>query len=182
MTATVLVVEDDELIASSLVRALQSKGYEASSTPTVAAAIASITQATPDLVLLDLGLPDGDGDEVCTVVARHHPEVPVIVLTARREEADVVLGLEMGAADYVVKPFRLAELLARVAAQLRAARRRADAAGRHDRETVDRRRARSIAAPAACTSAIARCRCDRRSSTCSSGSLATPASSSPASS
>ena len=82
MTATVLVVEDDELIASSLVRALQSKGYEASSTPTVAAAIASITQATPDLVLLDLGLPDGDGDEVCTVVARRHPDVPVIVLTA----------------------------------------------------------------------------------------------------
>ncbi len=136
MTATVLVVEDDELIASSLVRALQSKGYEASSTPTVAAAIASITQATPDLVLLDLGLPDGDGDEVCTVVARRHPDVPVIVLTARREEADVVLGLEMGASDYVVKPFRLAELLARVAAQLRAARVRGDAAGRHDRETV----------------------------------------------
>jgi DNA-binding response OmpR family regulator len=136
VTATVLVVEDDELIASSLVRALRSKGYAASSTPTVAAAIASITQATPDLVLLDLGLPDGDGDEVRTVVARHHPEVPVIVLTARREEADVVLGLESGAADYVVKPFRLAELLARVAAQLRAARLRADAAGRHERATV----------------------------------------------
>jgi len=136
VTATVLVVEDDDLIASSLVRALHSKGYAASSTPTVAAAIASITQATPDLVLLDLGLPDGDGDEVCTVVARRHPDVPVIVLTARREEADVVLGLEMGASDYVVKPFRLAELLARVAAQLRAARRHADAAGRHERATV----------------------------------------------
>jgi DNA-binding response OmpR family regulator len=136
VTAAVLVVEDDELIASSLVRALRSKGYEASSTETVRAAIASIGAAEPDLVLLDLGLPDGDGDEVCAVLARDHPHVPVVVLTARREEADVVLGLEMGAVDYVVKPFRLAELLARVAAQLRSARLRADSAGRPDRATV----------------------------------------------
>lgn len=136
MTAAVLVVEDDELIASSLVRALRSKGYDASSTATVAAAIDSIDTHVPDLVLLDLGLPDGDGEEVCDVLVRQHADVPVIVLTARREEADVVLGLEMGAVDYVVKPFRLAELLARVAAQLRSSAMRAAVGGRRDREVV----------------------------------------------
>jgi DNA-binding response OmpR family regulator len=144
VTAAVLVVEDDELIASSLVRALRSKGYDASSTATVSTAITSIATGPPDLVLLDLGLPDGDGEEVCRVLVRHHPDVPVIVLTARREEADVVLGLEMGAVDYIVKPFRLAELLARVAAQLRSAATRAATGGRRDREilvgdvTIDR--------------------------------------------
>jgi DNA-binding response OmpR family regulator len=136
VTASVLVVEDDELIASSLVRALRSKGYDAASTSSVAAAVDSIETAVPDLVLLDLGLPDGDGEEVCRAIVRHHPDVPVIVLTARREEADVVLGLEMGAVDYVVKPFRLAELLARVAAQLRSAANRASSGGRRDRESV----------------------------------------------
>jgi DNA-binding response OmpR family regulator len=136
VTAAVLVVEDDELIASSLVRALRSKGYDASSTATVAAAIDSIDTHVPDLVLLDLGLPDGDGEEVCDVLVRQHADVPVIVLTARREEADVVLGLEMGAVDYVVKPFRLAELLARVAAQLRSSAMRAAVGGRRDREVV----------------------------------------------
>jgi DNA-binding response OmpR family regulator len=70
-------------------------------------------------VLLDLGLPDGDGTEVAVHLAAHHPAVPVIVLTARAEEVDVVLGLEAGAVDYVVKPFRLAELFARVNAHLR---------------------------------------------------------------
>jgi DNA-binding response OmpR family regulator len=134
--SAVLVVEDDELIASSLVRALRSKGYDASSTATVSAAIGSIGTDQPDLVLLDLGLPDGDGEEVCRVLVRHHPDVPVIVLTARREEADVVLGLEMGAVDYVVKPFRLAELLARVAAQLRSAATRSAPGGRRDRELL----------------------------------------------
>jgi len=119
MTAAVLVVEDDELIASSLVRALRSKGYDAESTATVASAVASIATAVPDLVLLDLGLPDGDGAAVAVHAAREHPTVPVIVLTARDSEVDVVLGLEAGAVDYVVKPFRLAELLARIASHLR---------------------------------------------------------------
>ncbi len=136
VTATVLVVEDDELIASSLVRALQSKGYAASASPTVADAVAAVSDGSPDLVLLDLGLPDGDGEEVYRAVARRHPDVPVIVLTARREEADVVLGLEMGAVDYVVKPFRLAELLARVAAQLRVAVARGERTGRVGRAIV----------------------------------------------
>jgi len=119
VAGSVLLVEDDSLIASSLERALAVNGYEASVCGTVADAICRIDAEVPDLVLLDLGLPDGDGTEVAAHVARDHPEVPVIVLTARSGEIDVVLGLESGAVDYVVKPFRLAELLARIASHLR---------------------------------------------------------------
>jgi DNA-binding response OmpR family regulator len=119
MPGSVLVVEDDALIASSLVRALEANGYDATTVGTVATAIVSIDAEPPDLVLLDLGLPDGDGAAVAVHAAREHPTVPVIVLTARDSEVDVVLGLEAGAVDYVVKPFRLAELLARIASHLR---------------------------------------------------------------
>jgi DNA-binding response OmpR family regulator len=119
MPGSVLVVEDDALIASSLVRALEANGYEAATVGTVAAAIKSFHDDPPDLVLLDLGLPDGDGSAVAAYAAREHPTVPVIVLTARDSEVDIVLGLEAGAVDYVVKPFRLAELLARIASHLR---------------------------------------------------------------
>jgi DNA-binding response OmpR family regulator len=115
----VLVVEDDALIASSLVRALRANGYEARDVASVAGAIDAIDSDPPDLVLLDLGLPDGDGAAVAVHVAREHPTMPVIVLTARDSEVDVVLGLEAGAVDYVIKPFRLAELLARIASHLR---------------------------------------------------------------
>jgi DNA-binding response OmpR family regulator len=115
----VLVVEDDALIASSLVRALQANGYEARDVATVADALEAIDADRPDLVLLDLGLPDGDGAAVAVHAAREHPTMPVIVLTARDSEVDIVLGLEAGAVDYVIKPFRLAELLARIASHLR---------------------------------------------------------------
>jgi DNA-binding response OmpR family regulator len=116
---TVLLVEDDQLIASSLERALGVNGFGVVVCGTVAAAIASIEESAPDLVLLDLGLPDGDGSLVATHVARRRPDVPVIVLTARADELDIVLGLEAGAVDYVVKPFRLAELVARIRSHLR---------------------------------------------------------------
>jgi DNA-binding response OmpR family regulator len=119
VSATVLVVEDDRLIASSLERALVANGYAARTAATVADAVADVDADPPDLVLLDLGLPDGDGGEVARHVAQHHPAVPVIILTARADEIDVVLGLEAGAVDYVVKPFRLAELLARISSHLR---------------------------------------------------------------
>jgi DNA-binding response OmpR family regulator len=117
--AGVLVVEDDSLISSSLVRALGSRGYRAHAVASVGEALVEIDHSAPDLVLLDLGLPDGDGALVATHVASAHPTVPVIVLTARDSEVDVVLGLEAGAVDYVVKPFRLAELLARIDAHVR---------------------------------------------------------------
>jgi DNA-binding response OmpR family regulator len=119
MPGAVLVVEDDALIASSLVRALDANGYVASNVDTVAKAIEAIDSDPPDLVLLDLGLPDGDGSAVAVHAAREHPTIPVIVLTARDSEVDVVLGLEAGAVDYVIKPFRLAELLARISSHLR---------------------------------------------------------------
>jgi DNA-binding response OmpR family regulator len=130
VSAAVLIVEDDELIASSLVRALQSQGYDASSTGTVSSALDSIADSAPDLVLLDLGLPDGDGSAVATRMAVEHPRVPVIALTARSDEIDIVLGLESGAVDYIVKPFHLAELLARIRAHLRFAESARSDAGR----------------------------------------------------
>lgn len=90
-----------------------------------AAALRAAAQQPPDLVLLDLGLPDLDGEEVARRLLTGRPGLPVIMLTARAEEADVVSGLHAGAVDYVTKPFRLAELLARVEAQLRATNDRA---------------------------------------------------------
>lgn len=119
---SVLVVEDDELIASSLQRALTATGYEASVAGSVAAAEVALEAAPPDLVVCDLGLPDGDGLDLIARLRRSHPRLPVLVLTARDEEADVVAGLSTGAVDYVSKPFRLAELLARIAAHLRTVR------------------------------------------------------------
>ena len=114
-----LVVEDDELIASSLQRALVATGYDAPIVGTIAAAEAAFRDGAPDLVLCDLGLPDGDGLDLIGRLRRSHPRLPVLVLTARDEEADIVAGLCTGAVDYVTKPFRLAELLARIAAHLR---------------------------------------------------------------
>ncbi len=115
----VLIVEDEPLIASSLVRALAATGLEVTSVDNVASAIESIDRAPPDLVLLDLGLPDGDGSKVASYVAERHASVPVIMLTARAAEVDIVHGLEVGAVDYIVKPFRLTELVARIEAHLR---------------------------------------------------------------
>jgi DNA-binding response OmpR family regulator len=119
MSGRLLLVEDDALLASSLSRALAANGYTVDVSHTVAEALAAVDDTVPDLVLLDLGLPDGDGDEVCEHMVRNHPHVPVMVVTARADEIDVVAGLTRGAVDYVAKPFRLAELLARVRSHLR---------------------------------------------------------------
>ena len=119
MSSRVLVVEDDAVIADEVRRALDGHGYATEVSGGGRAALAAAARVPPDLVLLDLGLPDGDGAIVAVHAAREHPTVPVIVLTARDSEVDVVLGLEAGAVDYVVKPFRLAELLARIASHLR---------------------------------------------------------------
>lgn len=121
MTTTVLVVEDDDLIGSSLARALIANGYVAEVVGTIATAEDAIRRSVPDLVICDLGLPDGDGLDLVARLGAAHPRLPVVVLTARDQEADVVAGLSTGAVDFVVKPFRLAELLARIAAHLRTA-------------------------------------------------------------
>ena len=112
-----MVVEDDMTIASNLVRALGGHGYLAEHASTGAAALGRCRDC--DLVILDLGLPDADGLDVCRQLRAAVPELPVIMLTARQTEIDIVVGLDAGAIDYITKPFRLAELLARVRAHLR---------------------------------------------------------------
>ncbi|MEV7389741.1 response regulator transcription factor [Streptomyces sp. NPDC091215] len=113
---TVLVVEDDPGLAGSLVRGLERAGYRASGVGTGRGALTHVPP--PDVVLLDLGLPDMDGVDVCRLL-RRQSDVAIIVVTARGEEGDRVAALDEGADDYLVKPFGLAELLARIRAVLR---------------------------------------------------------------
>ena len=113
-----LVVEDDDAIAVPLVEGLLGAGYSVDRAATGTEALARVAHA--DLVLLDLGLPDMDGSEVCRQV-RKTSAVPIIVVSARGDESDRVLGLELGADDYLVKPFGLRELVARVRAVSRRA-------------------------------------------------------------
>ncbi|MEA2142064.1 MAG: hypothetical protein QOI64_494 [Solirubrobacteraceae bacterium] len=118
MSPAILVVEDDDAIASGLVRVMDSQGYQARRVGTGLAALAAMT-ADVGLVLLDLGLPDIDGIDVCRRLRAAHPELAILILTARDEQLDIVAGLDAGADDYLVKPFKLPELLARVRAHLR---------------------------------------------------------------
>jgi two-component system, OmpR family, response regulator RegX3 len=112
VTVQLLLVEDDDAIAEPLVKGLRREGYAIERVATGEAALA----ADPvDLVLLDLGLPDIDGYEVCRRF-RAESDVPIIVITARGEEVDRVIGLELGADDYLVKPFGFRELVARIRA------------------------------------------------------------------
>ena len=116
---TVLLAEDDAAIADPLTRALQREGYEVVVRPDGEGALAAALSGDVGLVVLDLGLPDMDGLEVCRRLRAARSALPVLVLTARTDEIDLVVGLDAGADDYVGKPFRLAELLARVRALLR---------------------------------------------------------------
>jgi DNA-binding response OmpR family regulator len=117
--ARVLVVEDDEPIAQPLLRALGREGHAATWAPSGKEGLDAATDARFDLVILDLGLPDMDGIDLCRRLRRGNPDLPILVLTARSEELDTIVGLDAGADDYVTKPFRLGELLARIRAQLR---------------------------------------------------------------
>ena len=116
--ATILVAEDDRTLAETLAYNLRQEGYEVSTARTGLEAIIAARSQKPDLILLDLMLPEIDGFEVCRTV-RAESAVPIIMLTARDAEVDRVVGLELGADDYVTKPFSLRELLARIRATLR---------------------------------------------------------------
>jgi len=115
----VLLVEDDRDIAEPLARALGREGYEVSTLGDGRAAVRTVLDAPPDLIILDVGLPGMDGLEVCRHVRDVRPQVPILMLTARDGELETIAGLDAGADDYVTKPFRLAVLLARVRATLR---------------------------------------------------------------
>jgi DNA-binding response OmpR family regulator len=117
--AQILVVEDDDTIGRGLVSTLGAHGHTAHRVATGADALSEATVRRFDLALLDLGLPDMDGIEVCRRLRQLQAGCVLVVLTARHEEIDVVFGLEAGADDYLTKPFRLAELLARIEAHLR---------------------------------------------------------------
>jgi len=125
---SVLVVEDDPGIATQLVRGLERAGYRADS---VAIGAEALRRPASDVVLLDLGLPDVDGIDVCRRL-RADSDAAIIVVTARGEEADRVLALDEGADDYLVKPFGLAELLARIRAVLRRGQRPGSGGGTHE--------------------------------------------------
>jgi two-component system response regulator RegX3 len=113
-----MLVEDERRISAPLVSALESEGFETHVAETAAESLDLAGRIRPDLVLLDLMLPDGSGFDVCRQL-RADSNVPVIMLTARGDEADRVAGLELGADDYVVKPFSAREVVARIRAVLR---------------------------------------------------------------
>ncbi|MBI1203249.1 MAG: response regulator [Rhodopseudomonas sp.] len=116
--ASVLVVDDEAAILRFLKPALEANDYDMDSAGTVADAVKKIASRPPDVVLLDLGLPDGDGKDVIRRV-REWSDVPIIVLSAREREAEKIESLDLGADDYVNKPFNVGELMARIRAAMR---------------------------------------------------------------
>src|ERR1051325_5986337 len=116
---SVLLAEDDTSISEPLARALRREGYNVEVSPDGPQALERALGGGVDLIVLDLGLPELDGLEVARRVRSEGHGVPILILTARADEVDTVVGLDAGADDYVTKPFRLAELLARVRALLR---------------------------------------------------------------
>jgi two-component system response regulator RegX3 len=114
----ILVVEDEDSISQPFAEALRRAGFEAVVTGTAAGALELAGEVEPDLVMLDLSLPDGDGRDVCREL-RRRSDVPIVMLTARGTEMDRIVGLELGADDYVVKPFSAREVISRIRAVLR---------------------------------------------------------------
>lgn len=116
---TLLLAEDDRAIADPLARALRRAGFAVCAQTDGLAALATAQAGAVDLLILDLSLPGLDGVELCRRLRAGGARLPIVMLTARDEEMDIVVGLDAGADDYIVKPFRVAEVLARVRAQLR---------------------------------------------------------------
>jgi DNA-binding response OmpR family regulator len=124
----ILIVEDEPDIARGLRDALDFEGFDVSAVGTGSEGITTVRSTTPDLVILDLMLPDLNGFQVCEQIRASHPTLPVIMLTARSQEADKIRGLEVGADDYVTKPFSVGELVARIGAIFRRMQRTAGSA------------------------------------------------------
>ncbi|MGI5225812.1 response regulator transcription factor [Actinoallomurus sp. CA-142502] len=114
-----MIVEDDSVIGAELLKALSASGYDAALATSGRSSVADALAHPPDLILLDLGLPDIEGVELCRRLRADLPQTVIVVLTARTEEFEVVVALDAGADDYLTKPFRLTELVARIRAHLR---------------------------------------------------------------
>ncbi|MFT5482048.1 MAG: DNA-binding response OmpR family regulator [Halieaceae bacterium] len=110
----VLLVEDDEALAAGIIRGLRDEGFVVNAVATGALALAAVRSDPPDLMVLDLGLPDMDGMEVLSTLRKTQASLPVLLLTARDSMEDKIRGLDKGADDYVVKPFEMPELCARL--------------------------------------------------------------------
>ncbi|HYG94664.1 MAG TPA: response regulator transcription factor [Nocardioides sp.] len=134
----ILVVEDEPVINQTVSERLSVEGYDVVRAWDGPGAVEAFAARSPDLVVLDVMLPGFDGHEVCRRIQAERP-VPVLMLTARDDEADVLVGLGVGADDYLTKPFRMRELVARVAALLRRVERATELAGRRPLELGDLR-------------------------------------------
>jgi DNA-binding response OmpR family regulator len=132
----VLIVDDDTLLRRSLAFNLERAGFRASTAASAEDALAYIRRDVPDLILLDIGLPGMDGLDVLRTIRQQYPQTPTILLTARRRELEQVLGLELGADDYVTKPFDIDVLLARIKAVLRRTQATTDSAAPNDAQPL----------------------------------------------
>ncbi|MCL6520501.1 MAG: response regulator transcription factor [Armatimonadetes bacterium] len=130
MNEKILIIEDEALIADSVSYALKKEGYQVLVATDGAQGLAMAREQSPDLILLDIMLPTIDGFEICRIL-RKETSIPIIMLTAKGEEVDRVVGLELGADDYVIKPFSIRELIARLKAVLRRSS-LAEESGRHE--------------------------------------------------
>src|SRR5258708_798461 len=115
----ILLVEDDTTIRECIRDILLDNNHLVETAIDGATALELVKKSPPDLVILDLGLPKLTGESVCTEIKKHHPDIPIIILTAKNHTSDVVHGFNLGADDYVSKPFELEELMARIKVQLK---------------------------------------------------------------
>ena len=119
MTHKVLIIEDDSTLLRGLVDNFHAQGYQVFSAKDGQQGLEAALKESPDLIVLDIMLPKLNGYEVCRMIRRHELAMPIVMLTAKGQEEDIIRGLELGADDYVTKPFSIRELLARVKAFLR---------------------------------------------------------------
>ncbi|MEA2646939.1 MAG: two-component system, OmpR family, alkaline phosphatase synthesis response regulator PhoP [Chloroflexota bacterium] len=118
----VLIIEDEAVIRKAIRMACEKEGYDVIEADSGTEGLRQVDSGRPDLILLDLMLPDISGFDVCREIRKSGSRVPIVILSAKTEEIDIVVGLEIGADDYITKPFRARELLARIAAHLRRSR------------------------------------------------------------